>query len=181
MKSLSKVSAAAVHSATIALGGNLGDPVATVTRALASLAQIRHTRVRTVSSLYRSAPLLIHSAPAGQPDYVNAVALVTTALAPLELLDALQKMENEFGRERTAERWGARILDLDIITYDEREIATQRLTVPHPEAHHRCFVLAPLAEIAPGTLIPGYGRVATLLKDCDTGEAHKITLEKSHE
>ncbi len=161
-------------TAAVAVGANLGDAAATVTRALASLGRIERTRVRARSSLYRSAPL----GPPGQPDYVNAAALAATSLAPLELLDALQALEDEFGRERSGERWGPRTLDLDLVTYADREIAERRLSVPHPEAHRRCFVLVPLAEIAPGLLIPGHGRVGDLAGGCDTGEVCRIAAER---
>ena len=158
------------ETAAISLGANLGDAAACVTRALLLLGEIDHTQLHARSSLYRSVAV----GPAGQPDYVNAAAVVTTTLVSLELLDALQKIEDRFGRDRRVERWGPRTLDLDIITYGAHEIAEERLTVPHPEAHHRCFVLAPLAEIAPALTLPGYGRVSTLLKRCDTGEVHRI-------
>lgn len=166
-------------TSAIAVGANLGDAVATVARALERLYRLKGTRVRACSNLYRSAPV----GPAGQPDYVNAAAVVTTRLAPLELLDALQAIEGEFGREplkeRSDERWGPRVLDLDIVTYDDRTIAEPRLAVPHPEAHHRCFVLVPLAEIAPDARIPGHGRVADLVGGCDTGEVHKLEVGRA--
>ncbi len=157
-------------TATIAVGANLGDAGKTVARALSRLARVENTRLRVRSALYRSAPV----GPAGQADYVNAAAVVTTSLSPLELLDALHAIEAEFGRERCGERWGPRTLDLDIVTYNAREIAEERLTVPHPEAHHRCFVLVPLAEIAPDVLIPGHGLVGDLVGECDTGAVHKL-------
>ena len=159
-------------TASIALGANLGDAAAAVSRALTLLDGIEQTRLCMRSSLYCSAPV----GPAGQPDYINAAALIETSLPPLELLDALQAVEDRFDRDRCAERWGARTLDLDIVTYDDREIEEQRLTVPHPEAYHRCFVLVPLAEITPDLLIPGHGRVAELVDGCDTGEVSKVGM-----
>ena len=164
-------------TAAIAIGSNLGDAAANVSRALVSLGRIGGTRVSARSSLYRSAPV----GPGTQPDYVNAAALVVTTLPPFELLAALQSTEDRLGRRRLSERWGPRIIDLDIVTYANREIAGQRLTVPHPEAHHRCFVLVPLAEIAPGMWIPGYGRVTNLVKNCDTGEVHRIAPAPENE
>ncbi len=161
-------------TAAIAAGANLGDAAAAVAQALTRLAGIEQTQVRAHSHLYRSAPV----GRAGQPDYINAAAVVATSLPPPAMLDALQAIEHEFGRVRSAERWGPRTLDLDLITYGEREIADRRLTVPHPEAHHRCFVLVPLAEIAPAMLIPGHGRVADLVAGCDTGEVHKLAPER---
>lgn len=161
-------------TATIAVGANLGDAEKAVARALLRLADVEGTRLLARSELYRSAPV----GPAGQPDYVNAAAVVTTSLPPLGLLDALQAVEDEFGRRR-GERWGPRTLDLDIVTYNAREIIGERLTVPHPEAHHRCFVLVPLAEIAPGVLIPGHGLVGDLVARCDTGAVRKLTPRRA--
>lgn len=114
------------------------------------------------SSLYRSAPL----GPANQPDYVNAVMAVETALAPLALLDALQALETAFGRVRHGERWGPRTLDLDILLYGSEILATDRLTVPHPGLAEREFVLYPLQEIAPDLNIPGLGPLADLVRRC---------------
>lgn len=156
--------------ATVAIGANLGNPLVTVRQAIDQLGNIVRTRLCASSDMYRSAPV----GPPGQPDYVNAAAVLLTSLAPVDLLDALQSLEGEFGRDRSGERWGARALDLDIVTYQDREIDEERLTVPHPEAYHRCFVLVPLAQIAPDTLIPGHGRVAELVDDCDTGAVQKI-------
>ncbi len=159
--------------AALAVGANLGDAAATVAQALTQLDCIEHTCLEMRSSLYRSAPV----GPADQPNYVNAAAVVTTSLPPLELLDALHAMEDEFGRGRSGERWGPRALDIDIVTYADFQIVGEHLMVPHPEACHRCFVLVPLAEIAPALLIPGHGRVDELAAVCDTGEVHKITPE----
>jgi 2-amino-4-hydroxy-6-hydroxymethyldihydropteridine diphosphokinase len=114
------------------------------------------------SSLYRSAPM----GPANQPDYVNAVMAVETALAPLALLDALQALETAFGRVRHGERWGPRTLDLDILLYGSEILATDRLTVPHPGLAEREFVLYPLQEIAPDLNIPGLGPLADLVRRC---------------
>ena len=163
-------------TASVAVGGNQGDAAATVTQALVALEYIQGMRVRACSNLYRSAPV----GPVAQPDYINAAAVIETSLAPIDLLDALQAIETEFGRERPSERWGPRTLDLDIVTYAGREITEQRLTVPHPEAYHRCFVMVPLAEIAPGILIPGRGRVVDLAESCDTGKVCRITSESEN-
>jgi len=93
--------------------------------------------------------------PQGQPDYLNAVARIETCLEPLELLDRLQAIEARLGRERSdEERWGPRLLDLDLLYYGELTIETSRLVVPHPRAEERLFVLEPLAEIAPGLRLP---------------------------
>ena len=157
-------------TASIAVGANLGDAIATVNRALILLDRIDKTRVHARSDIYQSKAV----GPPGQPDYVNAVALITTSLAPLKLLDSLQSMEDKFGRYRSAQRWDSRTLDLDIVTYGNQEIFEERLTVPHPESHHRCFVLVPLAQIAPEVMILGHGKVRDLVDDCDTGKVYKI-------
>lgn len=152
--------------AALALGGNVGDAAAVVRDALAALDGLEETRVVRRSGLYRSAPV---GPP--QPDYVNAAALVDTRLAPLALLDRLQALEDDFGRARDGERWGPRTLDLDIVAYADLQARSPRLTLPHAEAWHRCFVLAPLCEIAPDFVIPGRGRAVDLLPACDTGAA----------
>mgnify|MGYP000943008400 CR=1 FL=1 len=115
------------------------------------------THLRAVSSVYRTAPIDSHG-----PDYLNAVAELETALAPRELLQALQAIELAHGRERPY-RNAPRTLDLDLLTMDGISLATPELTLPHPRAHERAFVLAPLAELAPQLEIPGHGRVAALL------------------
>jgi 2-amino-4-hydroxy-6-hydroxymethyldihydropteridine diphosphokinase len=146
--------------AYVALGGNLGQPVLQITRALQALASLPESKLIARSSLYRTRPL----GPLDQPDYINAVALLATGLSGESLLDALQAMETRFGRIRNGVRWGARTLDLDLLLYDEATISTARLQVPHPQMSQRAFVLYPLAEIAPGDLhIPGQGALQELL------------------
>lgn len=130
-------------SAWIGLGANLGDCEAALQEAVRALAALPGTRVLRLSSLYRSAPI-----DAGGPDYFNAVAEIATSLEPLVLLDALQAIENQAGRERPY-RNAPRTLDLDLLRYGDARIDHPRLTVPHPRMHERAFVLLPLAELAP--------------------------------
>ena len=145
----------------VALGSNLAQPVTQVTTALEELARLPATTLTARSSLYRTPPL----GPADQPDYINAVACLSTGLAPERLLDELQALEQSHGRDRSGQRWGPRSLDLDLLLYDDAIIDTPRLQVPHPEMTARAFVLHPLAEIAPGDLtIPGSGSLAPLLQ-----------------
>ncbi len=151
----------AKHVAFVGLGGNLGDSVNTLRAALAALSALREVQVAAVSSLYRSAPI----GNAGQPDFVNAVARLSTGLAPRELLRTLLEIERGFGRERSF-RNAPRILDLDLLLYDADTIAEPGLSVPHPRMHERAFVLVPLVEIAPECVIPGKGRAAALLDLC---------------
>lgn len=129
--------------AWIGLGANLGDRGAALARAVQALAAVPATRVASVSGLYASAPI-----DAGGPDFLNAVAELTTRLAPLALLDALQAIELAAGRERPY-RNAPRTLDLDLLLYGDRQLACERLVVPHPRMGERAFVLLPLAEIAP--------------------------------
>mgnify|MGYP000178481879 CR=1 FL=1 len=129
--------------ACVALGANLGDPVATVQQALCDMDRLPETQLFKASSLYRSAPY-----EAQGPDFINAVALVYTQLSPLALLHALQALELQSGRERPFKN-APRTLDLDIIFYGTTELATQELTLPHPRWYERAFVLQPLAEVWP--------------------------------
>jgi len=144
--------------AFLALGANLGDPVANVTGGAAALAASDGVTLVARSPLYRTPPL----GPPGQPDYVNAVLEIATTLEPEALLDACQSVESRFGRTRDGARWGPRTLDVDVLLYGDRIVHTARLDVPHPEMTARAFVMVPLAAIAPDVTIPGYGRVADL-------------------
>ena len=150
-------------TAYIGLGSNLQQPIQQVKQALLHLAEIPQTRLINASPLYRSAPL----GPADQPDYINAVAAVTTRLSPLALLDALQAIERQQGRVREGERWGPRTLDLDLLLYADQQIRNDRLTVPHPGLGERNFVLYPLHDIAGKDLrIPGLDTLEHLLDAC---------------
>lgn len=126
--------------AYVALGSNTGDPAINVARGFDALAAIGTVLQR--SSLYRTPPW----GKTDQPDFVNAVALVETALAPRELLDALKAAERRLGRT-SGERWGPRIIDLDLLTYDDVTIHEPDFQVPHAQLRRRGFVLVPLAEI----------------------------------
>lgn len=132
----------------VALGANLGDAQAAVRQALADLDHLPSTRLVRSSSLYRSAPV-----DAAGPDYVNAVAELSTALGPYELLAGLQDLERAAGRLRPY-RNAPRTLDLDLLLYGSLRQDDPQLTLPHPRMHERAFVLLPLAEIAPGRVDP---------------------------
>ena len=132
----------------VGLGANLGDAPATVQAALEALCRLPGTRCLARSSLYRSAPV-----DAQGEDYINAVAQLQTKMLPAALLKALQAIEARFGRERPY-RNAPRTLDLDLLLYGDRRIATPLLTLPHPRMHERAFVLVPLAEIAPDLAQP---------------------------
>ncbi|MBI5911303.1 MAG: 2-amino-4-hydroxy-6-hydroxymethyldihydropteridine diphosphokinase [Betaproteobacteria bacterium] len=150
-----------MHIAFIALGSNLGNPESKVRLGLAALAGLPQVQLVAASSLYCSAAL----GHADQPDFVNAVARLSTGLAPRALLAALLAIERRFGRERSF-RNAPRTLDLDLLLYDAQSIAEPGLAVPHPRMHERAFVLAPLLEIAPACVIPGRGPAADWLALC---------------
>lgn len=137
-----------MHSAYIALGSNLCDPVTQVNNALAALEQLPRTKLSKQSSLYQSEPVGYDN----QPDFINAVAEVATDLSPEMLLKELLSIEKAFGRERPFPN-APRILDLDLLLYEDISQKTPFLTLPHPRMHLRGFVLIPLAEIAPDLMI----------------------------
>jgi 2-amino-4-hydroxy-6-hydroxymethyldihydropteridine diphosphokinase len=156
------------------LGSNLQDPAANVRAGFEELAMLPDTRLARVSSLYRSAPV----GYLDQPDFTNAVAQIETALAPRALLDQLLAIERRYGRVRDFAN-APRTLDLDIILYGECIVQEPGLTIPHPRAHERAFVLVPLAEITQDAVIPGRGGVRELVAHVDTGGL--IKLETSEE
>lgn len=141
----------------VGLGANLGERQAALRNALAAMGQLPGTRVLRVSPLYGSAPV-----DAGGPDYLNAVAELTTTLAPDALLGALQAIELSAGRERPY-RNAPRTLDLDLLLHGNTRLDTPVLTLPHPRLHQRAFVLLPLTELAPALVLPGRGTVADWL------------------
>lgn len=144
--------------AYIGIGSNLSDPRAQVLGALDRIAAIEGVRLVLRSRLYGSPPL----GPADQPDYVNAVAGVLTLLSPRALLTELHALERTAGRPGKHERWGPRILDLDLLVYARERSSERALTLPHPGILERAFVLYPLADVAPDLDVPGSGRVADL-------------------
>jgi 2-amino-4-hydroxy-6-hydroxymethyldihydropteridine diphosphokinase len=154
----------------IGLGSNLENPSLQIKAARAAITQIGHVQELAFSSLYHSAPM----GPQDQPDYVNAVMSVTTNLPPIELLRCLQRIENDQGRIRKDQRWGARTLDLDMLLYGDQVIELPDLIVPHPGLTERVFVLYPLHEIAPQLLVPGKGNISDLLASCPKNELKRI-------
>ena len=156
--------------AYVSLGSNLDDPRSQVRRALSELDGLPGTRCVGASSLYLTAPV----GPPGQPDYVNAVAVLDTALEAEALLDELQAIEARHGRRRGEERWGPRTLDLDILLYGARRQRTSRLQIPHPHLHERAFVLQPLSELAPALEIPGHGLVRELAARCGSEGVRRL-------
>ena len=158
----------------IALGSNLEHPQAQLTAALQALNELYDSRLTAVSSFYQSKPL----GPQDQPDYVNAVACLETSLAPLALLDELQRIEHEQGRVRLR-RWGERTLDLDILLYADHIIQSERLTVPHYDMHQREFVIIPLIEIAPHLVLPNGQSIQTLAQKF--ADHHMVIVKHKNE
>jgi 2-amino-4-hydroxy-6-hydroxymethyldihydropteridine diphosphokinase len=154
----------------VGLGSNLCHPADQVMRALGSLDALPEVQVLRRSHLYRSAPWGVLE----QPPFVNAVAELRTALAPRVLLDALLAIERGQGRRRDGERWGPRLIDLDLLCFGSVQIDEPGLVVPHPRIAERAFVLMPLAEIAPDFSIPGAGVVSSLLADVDVRDCAPI-------
>ncbi|OAM51453.1 2-amino-4-hydroxy-6-hydroxymethyldihydropteridine diphosphokinase [Methylovorus sp. MM2] len=146
--------------AYIALGSNLKSPEEQVSNALAELDSITGTKLIKASSLYRTAPIGYDN----QPDFINAVAEIETSLPPLDLLHALLALETTYGRERPFPN-APRVLDLDLLTYEDIVLNSETLTLPHPRMHERGFVMIPLAEIAPDLVIGQHGKITKLAQD----------------
>ncbi|NDZ70385.1 MULTISPECIES: 2-amino-4-hydroxy-6-hydroxymethyldihydropteridine diphosphokinase [unclassified Streptomyces] len=146
--------------AVIALGANLGNRLETLQGAIDALEDTPGVRVKGVSPVYETEPWGV--APGSQPSYFNAVVIVKTTLPPSSLLERAHAVEEAFHRVRD-ERWGPRTLDVDIVAYAEVVSDDPQLTLPHPRAHERAFVLAPWLDVDPGAALPGRGSVADLL------------------
>ena len=144
--------------AYVGIGSNLGDPPERVRAAFARLATLPLSRLECRSSLYGSVPM----GPISQADYCNAVAGLLTQLEAPQLHAGLREIETQLGRDSARERWGPRMIDLDLLVYADERRTGELLTLPHPGIAARNFVLQPLCEIAPDLLIPGLGRVAAL-------------------
>jgi len=159
-------------TAYIGLGSNLSDPKMQVSKAANEIANISATQVIALSPLYLSKPM----GPQDQDDYINAVVALETRLSALELLDALQAIENTAGRVRKDNRWGARILDCDILLYGNEIIENERLTVPHYGMKVREFVLLPLADLAPNLQLPDGTLVSLLANKINSNGIVKLPL-----
>ena len=149
--------------AYVGIGSNLDSPADQVTSAIELLRGAEGCRVVMVSSLYESPPL----GSEGQPDYVNAVAGIITALQPLQILRILLGIESRQGRVRSGKKWEPRVLDLDLLSYSSVQLATEELTLPHPGIPHRNFVLLPWQEVSPDYFVPGLAAVERLVQQLD--------------
>jgi len=161
-------------TAYIGLGSNLSDPRMQVSKAAKEIASISASQLVAFSPLYLSKPM----GPQDQDDYINAVVAIETSLSALELLDALQAIENSAGRVRKDNRWGARILDCDILLYGNETIENERLTVPHYGMKVREFVLLPLADIAPDLLLPDGTPINLIANEIDSNGIVQLPLLK---
>ncbi len=151
--------------AYVGLGANLGDRESALRRALDLLDAHEEIDVTAVSTIRETEPV----GYLDQPSFLNAAARLETKLAPRDVLAALLQVERELGRDRSgprpAVRWGPRTIDLDLLLYGDLELDEEGLVVPHPRLHERRFVLEPLAELAPGLVVPGRGSLETLLSE----------------
>ncbi|MFF3606431.1 2-amino-4-hydroxy-6-hydroxymethyldihydropteridine diphosphokinase [Streptomyces sp. NPDC002463] len=161
--------------AVLALGANLGNRLENLQGAIDALGDTPGLRVKAVSPVYETAPWGVE--PGTQPSYLNAVTLVRTTLPPSSLLERAHAVEEAFHRVRE-ERWGARTIDVDIVAYADLVSDDPVLTLPHPRAHQRAFVLAPWHDVDPDAQLPGHGPVADLLASLgDEGVTPRADLE----
>jgi len=154
----------------IGLGSNLSNPRVQVASAAEEIAKISESKLVALSSLYLSKPM----GPQDQDDYINAVIAIETSLSALALLDALQAIENSAGRVRKDNRWGARILDCDILLFGNETIDNERLTVPHYGMKLREFVLLPLAEITQDLSLPDGTSINSLANEINCNGIVKL-------
>ena len=155
----------------LALGSNLGDRQDILQGAVNAIVGLPGVRVTAVSPVYETVPV---GGPA-QPDYLNAIVLADAARPARELLDRLHEIEAAFDRVRLL-RWGPRTLDIDIVVFDSERSADPELTLPHPRAHERAFVLAPWHDADPDAELPGRGPVAELLAEADRSGLRRSDL-----
>jgi 2-amino-4-hydroxy-6-hydroxymethyldihydropteridine diphosphokinase len=147
--------------AVLAIGGNLGKRRKTIRSGLKALAATKGISKVLCSPLVESSAVTEDGVDDSKPNYMNGVIQISTTLKPKELLTEIRRIETEHGRIRL-ERWGSRTLDIDIITYGDVIKATKELTIPHPRAFERAFVLVPWALLDHQAILPGYGKVAEL-------------------
>ncbi len=163
-----------MHQAFVALGSNLQNPVQQLHRAFAEIAALPDTQLIKKSSLYQTAPVDCPELDSEKvPDFINSVVEIQTALPPETLLQALHGIEDKAGRERPYIN-APRVLDCDLLLYEDRIIRSKQLTLPHPRMHTRGFVLLPLFEIAPELSMPIHGKIARLINATISKDIQKL-------
>ncbi len=151
------------HTVFIGLGSNINSPKQQVIQALQEIHTSKEIFVQACSHLYESVPM----GPQDQPNFINAVCKAATSLSPSGLLDKLQEIESLHNRVRTAEKWGPRTLDLDVLMYNQEKISNERLILPHYGMHEREFVLIPMFEIQPDLIMPDGRALAAWISQCE--------------
>ncbi len=154
----------------VGLGSNLDNPMAQLRTAKSALSMLPRTRLERCSSFYRTAPVGYTE----QSDFLNAVCCLSTELDAATLVEHLLAIEVQHGRVERKQKWGPRILDLDLLLYDQSVMSTPGLTVPHPRLHERAFVLYPLSELDRDLIVPGRGKVTEFLASCREQRIEKI-------
>ncbi|MDG2460229.1 MAG: 2-amino-4-hydroxy-6-hydroxymethyldihydropteridine diphosphokinase [Luminiphilus sp.] len=161
-----------MSQAFVAMGSNMNDPMQQLSVAYGSLVRYACITPTAASHVYLSSPM----GPQDQPDFYNAVVAVRTSLEPQQLLETLLLTERSMGRQRTR-HWGERCIDLDLLFYDDRQINTDSLVLPHPRAHQRLFVLDPLIELLGERYIfQGKGLLQSLRAQC-TGQTIRVLCD----
>lgn len=155
--------------AYVGLGSNQANPLAQLASAVTALTCLPHTQLMAQSPFYSSRPV----GPQDQPDFVNGAVQLRTELPALDLLDELQAIEQNQGRIRI-QRWGPRTLDLDVLLYGNQIIASERLTIPHPELINRDFALQPLLDLAPDLKLPDGRTLAALRQQCPDNHLQRL-------
>ena len=159
----------------LALGANLGEPLVQIDAAVLALSEQSQINCIAMSPVYLSKP---HGSQ-DQPDYMNAVMEIRTSLTPNKTLELLHKIENYLGRKRKI-RWGARTLDLDIVLFGHVQMASEQLTIPHPRAHQREFVVKPLFDLDKDLSIPPHGKLSVLLQQLPVDTLEIVRDVKTH-
>jgi 2-amino-4-hydroxy-6-hydroxymethyldihydropteridine diphosphokinase len=143
--------------AYVGLGSNLGDKKVNLEQGLDLLGAVPGIRLLRVAPLYHTAPMELQD----QDWFLNTVTELETTLSPMELLEMLLALEDQMGRVRW-ERWGPRVIDLDLLLHGSKVLITEKLTLPHPRMHQRAFVMVPLADLSPELIVPGHGQASDL-------------------
>jgi len=162
------------HVVYLSLGSNMGDPVENCRKAIEEIKKVKGIKVSLSSSFYETAPVGYKN----QANFINAAVRIETELSPMDLLEAIKRMEKDLGRRDTF-RWGPRVIDIDILLYDDTVIESERLRIPHPGMLERAFALIPLAEIGPEAIHPHAGKTIAELagKYSDSGDIKRLGLK----